>query len=132
MKFYTFGHQNNPVLLLLPGTCCHWKRNFGPGRRIVRPAAGKTDFRRAPWHVPKGQAAGVDAETAGKESAGRTGVYGTDDGDVWNRLHRYGVCPEEKHLQPILFRPGDTVRGRHFCPRHRGVYLLCRKDGRTV
>lgn len=29
MKFYTFGNQNNPSLLLLPGTCCHWKRNFG-------------------------------------------------------------------------------------------------------
>ena len=29
MRFYSFGHQNNPVLLLLPGTCCHWKRNFG-------------------------------------------------------------------------------------------------------
>ena len=29
MKFYTFGEQGRPVLLLLPGTCCHWKRNFG-------------------------------------------------------------------------------------------------------
>lgn len=29
MRFYSFGHQNNPVLLLLPGTCCHWKSNFG-------------------------------------------------------------------------------------------------------
>lgn len=28
MRFYSFGHQNNPVLLLLPGTCCHWKSNF--------------------------------------------------------------------------------------------------------
>ena len=29
MKFYTFGTVENPVILLLPGTCCHWKRNFG-------------------------------------------------------------------------------------------------------
>lgn len=28
MKFYTFGSPEKPVLLLLPGTCCHWKRNF--------------------------------------------------------------------------------------------------------
>lgn len=28
MKFYTFGNRKNPTLLLLPGTCCHWKRNF--------------------------------------------------------------------------------------------------------
>lgn len=28
MKFYTFGNESNPVILLLPGTCCHWKRNF--------------------------------------------------------------------------------------------------------
>ena len=24
MKFYTFGDESRPVLLLLPGTCCHW------------------------------------------------------------------------------------------------------------
>jgi hypothetical protein len=30
MQFYTFGDQNKPSLLLLPGTCCHWKKNFGP------------------------------------------------------------------------------------------------------
>lgn len=28
MKHYTFGEKENPVILLLPGTCCHWKRNF--------------------------------------------------------------------------------------------------------
>ena len=29
MKFYTFGEAEKPVILLLPGTCCHWKLNFG-------------------------------------------------------------------------------------------------------
>lgn len=29
MKFYCFGADEKPVILLLPGTCCHWKRNFG-------------------------------------------------------------------------------------------------------
>ena len=29
MKIYTFGAEEAPVLLLLPGTCCHWKGNFG-------------------------------------------------------------------------------------------------------
>ncbi|MCM1468515.1 MAG: alpha/beta hydrolase [Alistipes sp.] len=29
MKFYEFGNKNNPVILLLPGTCCHWEANFG-------------------------------------------------------------------------------------------------------
>ena len=29
MKFYEFGNKNHPVILLLPGTCCHWKANFG-------------------------------------------------------------------------------------------------------
>lgn len=24
MRFYTFGDKNNPVILLIPGTCCHW------------------------------------------------------------------------------------------------------------
>ena len=28
MKFYSFGSEAHPVLLLLPGTCCHWKRSF--------------------------------------------------------------------------------------------------------
>lgn len=30
MKFYTFGKEESPVILLLPGTCCHWKLNFEP------------------------------------------------------------------------------------------------------
>lgn len=25
MKFYGFGDKDKPVILLLPGTCCHWK-----------------------------------------------------------------------------------------------------------
>lgn len=29
MKIYTFGQETVPVMLLLPGTCCHWKGNFG-------------------------------------------------------------------------------------------------------
>ena len=29
MKIYYFGAEDAPVLLLLPGTCCHWKSNFG-------------------------------------------------------------------------------------------------------
>ena len=29
MKVYTFGAENAPAILLLPGTCCHWERNFG-------------------------------------------------------------------------------------------------------
>lgn len=28
MKFYVFGDKEHPVILLLPGTCCHWKTNF--------------------------------------------------------------------------------------------------------
>ena len=29
MKFYESGNENGPVILLLPGTCCHWRANFG-------------------------------------------------------------------------------------------------------
>ena len=28
MKVYAFGDVNAPVMLLLPGTCCHWRGNF--------------------------------------------------------------------------------------------------------
>ncbi|MCD7729920.1 MAG: alpha/beta hydrolase [Oscillospiraceae bacterium] len=28
MKTYEFGDKNKPVILLLPGTCCHWKSSF--------------------------------------------------------------------------------------------------------
>ena len=28
MKVYSFGAEHAPVILLLPGTCCHWKGNF--------------------------------------------------------------------------------------------------------
>ena len=29
MKVYSFGNETAPVILLLPGTCCHWRGNFG-------------------------------------------------------------------------------------------------------
>ena len=29
MKIYAFGDPDAPAILLLPGTCCHWKSNFG-------------------------------------------------------------------------------------------------------
>ena len=29
MRVYEFGAASAPVILLLPGTCCHWKSNFG-------------------------------------------------------------------------------------------------------
>ena len=29
MKIYSFGAETAPVILLLPGICCHWKSNFG-------------------------------------------------------------------------------------------------------
>lgn len=29
MKFYEFGAKENPAIFLFPGTCCHWKANFG-------------------------------------------------------------------------------------------------------
>ena len=29
MRIYAFGHPDAPAILLLPGTCCHWKSNFG-------------------------------------------------------------------------------------------------------
>ena len=28
MNFYEFGELNKPVIILLPGTSCHWKANF--------------------------------------------------------------------------------------------------------
>ena len=29
MIFYEYGKETAPTILLLPGTCCHWKLNFG-------------------------------------------------------------------------------------------------------
>ena len=40
MKVYTFGNQDAPVIVLLPGTCCHWKSNFGEVIPLL-----STDFR---------------------------------------------------------------------------------------
>ena len=37
MRVYTFGDRTNPVILLLPGTCCHWKANFGGVIPLLEP-----------------------------------------------------------------------------------------------
>ena len=29
MKVYSFGNKCNSTIMLIPGTCCHWKKNFG-------------------------------------------------------------------------------------------------------
>lgn len=29
MQFYHFGVKADSIVLLLPGTCRHWKKNFG-------------------------------------------------------------------------------------------------------
>ena len=34
MKVYEFGEQGKPVLMLLPGTGCYWRRNFG---KVIEP-----------------------------------------------------------------------------------------------
>lgn len=40
MKIYTFGKEEAPAVLLLPGTCCYWKSNFGHVIPLL-----ETDFR---------------------------------------------------------------------------------------
>ena len=40
MKFHEFGKADKPVIILLPGTCCHWKANFGEASPLLEP-----DFR---------------------------------------------------------------------------------------
>ena len=40
MKVYAFGAEDAPVILLLPGTCCHWRSNFGQVIPLL-----ETDFR---------------------------------------------------------------------------------------
>ena len=37
MKVYAFGNAQNPALMLLPGTCCHWKGNFGTVIPLLEP-----------------------------------------------------------------------------------------------
>jgi pimeloyl-ACP methyl ester carboxylesterase len=37
MRLYTFGDPEKPAILLLPGTCCHWKRNFGAVIPLLEP-----------------------------------------------------------------------------------------------
>ena len=37
MKIYEFGERTSPVILLLPGTCCHWKLNFGEVIPLLEP-----------------------------------------------------------------------------------------------
>lgn len=36
MKFYLFGDEKAPVIMLLPGTCCHWEKNF---EKVIHPLA---------------------------------------------------------------------------------------------
>lgn len=35
MKVYSLGNKAGPALMLLPGSCCHWKSNFCAGAAAV-------------------------------------------------------------------------------------------------
>lgn len=37
MKFYESGASNLPLILLLPGTCCNWRANFGKVLPLLEP-----------------------------------------------------------------------------------------------
>lgn len=37
MKVYSLGNKTGPTLMLLPGTCCHWKSNFAPVLPLLKP-----------------------------------------------------------------------------------------------
>ena len=37
MKIYPFGPADRPAIVLLPGTCCHWRSNFGRVIPLLQP-----------------------------------------------------------------------------------------------
>ena len=37
MKIYSFGPADRPAIVLLPGTCCHWRSNFGRVIPLLQP-----------------------------------------------------------------------------------------------
>ena len=37
MKVYSLGNKTGTTLMLLPGTCCHWKSNFAPVLPLLEP-----------------------------------------------------------------------------------------------
>lgn len=84
------------MLLLLPVTCCHWKSNFGAvipllekGFRVVCTSYdGFDETEQTVFPDMLTEAAKIEDyiqanfETSGKEGTGRTGIYGSDAGDV--------------------------------------------------
>ena len=36
-KIYSFGPADRPAIVLLPGTCCHWRSNFGRVIPLLQP-----------------------------------------------------------------------------------------------
>ena len=48
MKVYSFGAEHAPVILLLPGTCCHWKGNFG---RVIPLLSDRIDVSGTEIHI---------------------------------------------------------------------------------
>ena len=49
MKVYEFGDKQRPAILLLPGTCCYWRSNFG---HVIEPLQKKKENRM--WKTTSG------------------------------------------------------------------------------
>ncbi len=158
MKIYAFGAENAPVILLLPGTCCHWKGNF---EKVIPLLADsfrvlcvsydgfdETESTEFPTMLEETE----KIEAYLREHGGghiRT-AYGCSLGGSFvgllaarqNISMDYGILgssdldqasPLAAKLQkPVLFRPHYAPAGSDRRARHGNPYLLRAQNGRKI
>ena len=155
MKVYSFGAENAPVILLLPGTCCHWKGNFG---RVIPLLADKyrvlcvsydgfdeTEHTEFPTMLEETEKieAYIQEHCSGHIRAG----YGCSLGGSFvgllaarQNIHiDYGILGSSdfdqaspivaKLQESVLFRPCHPAAGQDQRSGNRDSYFLCTQNG---
>ena len=158
MKIYAFGAENAPVILLLPGTCCHWKGNFGKVIPLLADSFrvlcvsydGFDETESTEFPTMLEETKKIEAYLREHCGGHIRAAYGCSLGGSFvgllaarqNISMDYGILgssdldqasPFAAKLQkPVLFRPHYAPAGSDRRARHGNPYLLRAQNGRKI
>lgn len=130
MKVYEFGAENAPAVLQLPGTCCHWKGNFGHVIPLL-----EDDCRvLCGGHIRAAYGCSLGGSFVGLLAA-RWNIrmdYGILGGSDLDQSSKLAAKLQTELQESVLFRPYHAAAGEDRRSRDGDTYFLCPQNGRKI
>ena len=162
MKVYEFGSPTAPALLLLPGTCCHWKGNFGHVIPLLEDdcrvlcvsydgfdETERTEFstmleetekieahvrEHCGGHIRAAYSCSLGGSFVGLLAARRNirMDYGILGGSDLDQSSKLAAKLQTELQESVLFRPYHAAAGEDRRSRDGDTYFLCPQNGRKI